>query len=247
MGFFIALQFLTSIPLPIKRRFSAMEIGRSMAYFPLVGLFLGLVWVGLDGLLGLILPGAVVNALLIAALIALTGALHLDGFIDCCDGLLCAKSPEERLEILRDTQIGAFGAVGVISLLLLKYAALGGLVGPLRQRILLLAPVLSRWSMVYAARLYPYARTGQGVGRMFSDHVTRRDLATASLTAALAALLSLGWRGLIPLAVTWLLTVALIRWIMGRIPGLTGDTYGAINEIVEVGVLVVFCARSSIV
>ncbi|MDO8672795.1 MAG: adenosylcobinamide-GDP ribazoletransferase, partial [Dehalococcoidia bacterium] len=110
MAFLTALTFLTAIPVPRwldKSKTAPLSGGadvfaRSVPYFPLVGLILGLILVGLDFLLRLAFPPLVVSALLVVAMLLLTGGLHLEGFIDSCDGLLTAKSPEERLAIMKD-------------------------------------------------------------------------------------------------------------------------------------------------
>lgn len=215
--------------------------GRSMAYFPLVGLLIGgLLWAG-SRVFGLLWPPGVVAGLVLVEWVALTGALHLDGFIDCCDGLLAAKPPDERLQILRDVHAGSFGVVGAVLLLLVKYAALTALLGGRQLHVilaaLLLAPAFSRWAMVYLTVIFPYGRPGASLGRMFAAHVSRSSLMWASVTAAALAFIIGGWVGGVGLAVVWGGAALAARWVRARIPGLTGDVYGAVNELVEVGVL----------
>lgn len=237
MGFFVAWQFLTAIPLPLRREVSAGELGRSQVYFSLVGLVLGLVVAALDWLLGRVFPAAVVNALIIITLVIATGALHLDGFIDTCDGVVGGGLPERRLAIMRDARIGSFGAVGVCCLLLLKYASLTALAGVTRTVALILAPVLSRWAMVYALFAYPYARVEGGKGTAFHEEARWWRLALATVVALACSALLLGPAGLALLLGAWLVTVALSSYIRARLGGLTGDSYGAVNEVIEVAVL----------
>lgn len=236
-AFLLALQFLTSIPVRISGEITARLMARSMACFSVVGLMLGgvlaLVNVGLHALF----PPLVGAALLLAVWVALTGALHLDGFLDCCDGLLVAKSPEKRLEILRDTRVGAFAVAGAICLLLVKFAALLELSPDRRTAALLVIPALTRAAMVYAARAYPYARQAPGLGQLFRDGLTWREVLVAAAVAVAAAGLALGVIGLALALCVWLMTVAISWWVQRRIPGLTGDVYGAINEVTEVGAL----------
>ena len=239
MGFLTALHFLTIIPAPLPSVLPDDTWGKSMAYFPLVGFVLGACLVVGNSVLLHVWPPAVVAACVLGLWVVLTGALHLDGLADCCDGLLVAKTPDERLRILRDTHVGTFAIVGVVILLLIKYACLLTLetdVGTMNVT-LALAPVLSRWAMVYATVVYPYGRKGHSLGQTFSSHVTRHSLGVSSLMAlALGALVG-GWFGLAALALVWLLTCGVARWAMTRIPGLTGDVYGAINELCETAVL----------
>lgn len=241
MDFLVAVHFLTTLPVPLKRDLPEDAWGRSMAYFPLVGLLLGvLLWAG-SRVFGLLWPAGVAAALVLAEWVILTGALHLDGLIDCCDGLLAAKSPNERLQILRDVHAGSFGVVGAALLLIVKYAALSALLGSRPAGAvavaLLLAPTFSRWAMVYLTVRFPYGRPGASLGRMFASYVTRRSLIAASVIAAVLGLVVGGWMGVLMLALVWGFAALAARWVMNRIPGLTGDVYGAANELVELGVL----------
>jgi adenosylcobinamide-GDP ribazoletransferase len=138
LGFFAALRFLTIIP--IRRESTADEIGRSVIYFPLVGLLIGLVLIGLDQLFGLRLPMLVVNALIIITMILLTGALHLDGFIDTCDGAMVRSSAKERLKIMAESRVGSFGTIGACCLFLLIYVALISVPEDLRPHALIAMP-----------------------------------------------------------------------------------------------------------
>lgn len=247
MSFLVALQFLTRLPSPIRHEITVEEMGRSAAWFPAVGLLLGLILAALDLLLRLALPPAVVDVLLLVALLALTGALHMDGLMDTCDGIFSFKPPERRLEIMRDSRVGSFGVVGAASVLLVQFGALqslplgpyGGLEGtPLTQRAaaLVLAPLLARWAMVYATVAFPLARAS-GLGAMLRQHTGRRELVLATLTALVVALAVGRLAGLaaflVALTTTWLGA----RYVMTKIPGLTGDVYGAINEVVFAVVL----------
>lgn len=234
MDFLAALRFLTVIPIPGARQPTAEEMGRSVAYFPLVGLGLGLGLWGLDGLLGLVFPPVLLNAVLVVALIAVTGALHLDGFMDTCDGLAAGRTAEQRLQIMRDSGLGSYGIAGGISLVLLKYAALSALPLAVRPAALVMMPALGRWAMVYALYAFPYARSTQGMGRTFAEQVAVLHLAAASLTMFVIAIIFLGMGGIAILTVALVASWALGNLLAGRLGGLTGDTYGAINEMVEV-------------
>ena len=137
-------------------------MAQALPWFPLVGTLLGLALVILDLALSIFFPLGIraVGLLVFDALI--TGMLHLDGFVDCCDALLGTRSVERRLDILRDSRVGAYGALGGALLLIARFAALSTLVGPPRILALLVAPMLGRWGMVYAVARYPYARAIRG-------------------------------------------------------------------------------------
>ncbi len=237
MSILLALKFLTTLPIPLRGD-PTKAMGRAVAFYPLVGAVLGMLLAGADRLLGLAFPPLLRAALVLALWVGLTGALHLDGFLDCCDGLLASCAPERRLEILRDTHVGAFAVVGAVVLLLVKYAALASLSEPWRLGALAGVPVLSRWAMAYAVMRYPYARPS-GLGGLAKQGAGWRELAVASVAALAVAMAAWGWLGLAALPLTWAFTALLARWIMARIPGgLTGDAYGAINELVEAAWLV---------
>ena len=117
------MQFLTGIPVPIKKELNAEQLGRATAFFPLVGLVIGGILAGLNWVLNCILPASVVNVLLIVALVIITGAMHLDGFSDTCDGIAGHKTVEERWKVMQDSRVGAFGVVGVVLYCWLQYVA----------------------------------------------------------------------------------------------------------------------------
>ena len=235
MGFVAALQFLTIIPIRLKA--SANALHRSIAYFPLVGLLIGGILYGLDRLLTLAFPMSLVNILLVITLAAMTRALHLDGFIDTCDGLAGGHSPEERLKIMRDSRGGGFGVVGGCFLILLQYVALTVVPEEHRMAALLLMPTIARWTMVYAIFAYPYARE-QGMGKIFQEGTNWPWLAIAT-AITLASCLGLMWlNGLAVMAAAMLVALLVANWLSGKLGGLTGDAYGAINELVEVSVLI---------
>jgi adenosylcobinamide-GDP ribazoletransferase len=231
--FFIALQFLTRLPTPNTGEVSGPDAARSTVCYPLVGLLLGGLLVGVDVLARQFWPVSAASVLVLLAGVALTGALHLDGLMDTCDGVFSLKPPEQRLEILRDSRVGAFGVVGAVLLLLLKFTLLAELVGPERWRALLVMPVLGRWLLVYALGAFPYARP-TGLGQIFSGQVRRIHWILASFSALILTL------GLFPSSLgfglilgSWLGATLCARFCQSRLGGLTGDTYGALNEVVE--------------
>jgi adenosylcobinamide-GDP ribazoletransferase len=238
MAFLAALQFLTIIPSPLRREVAAADIGRSMIYFPLIGLGIGGILYGLDQLFDLFLPSALVNILLLITLILLSGAHHLDGFIDTCDGMAAGKSPEQRLEIMRDSRAGGLAIVGAFCLLSAKYISLLFLPGDYRMAGLILMPVLSRWAMVYAISAYPYARKPPGLGQIFKDQASWLRLTIATLIALAASVVLMKLLGLALIAGIWLILIMMALFLKRRLGGLTGDTYGAINEVIEVCVLI---------
>jgi adenosylcobinamide-GDP ribazoletransferase len=234
-SFWAAFQFLTIMPPIIRRPFSREEMGRSVGFYPLVGLALGGAIFGLDAALRLALPGQVSAALVLAAWAVLTRGLHLDGFLDTCDGLFGGFTPERRLDILRDSRVGAFGVIGGVLLLLTKYAAIGALQG--HSAALLLAPIAGRGALSMAIVIFPYARQ-EGLGRDIKDHARWPQALLAGCTALVAAWLIGQIPGLIALAVAGSIMFLVAFGTQRLISGLTGDIYGAICELAELGVLI---------
>ena len=268
-GLALALQFLTVLPVrtpqqprPAGERGQtdqaadqadpAPNMATALPWFPLIGALIGAALALLDWALRSSLSPGVRSALVLVVMAGLTGMLHLDGFIDCCDGLLGVRSAERRLAILRDSRVGAYGVIGGGLLLLLRFAALSALAQPeTRALALIAAPLLGRWSMVYAIERFPYARSS-GVGAPFRSSGARLAWATAlayPLLVLVCALLG-ATGGAMPLlqtlalaitlgAAAFVVTLGATAWMSGRLDGgLTGDTYGALNECVEVATLV---------
>ena len=242
MTFLVAVQFLTVLPLS-KSKPTAADIGASQAYFPLVGLLLGLALAGVDAALGRLWPPALANALLLAFLVLATGALHFEGFLDTCDGLFGGHDRERRLEIMRDGRVGAYAVAGGATLVLVKWAALLALAEPARLPTLIIFPVLSRWAMALAIRAFPYARE-QGLGAAFRAGATTRRTAIAAAIALAGAVVAAGWGGTVLFAVATGAAWLVGSFAVGRLDGLTGDVYGAICELAEVAMLLVATAAS---
>ena len=241
----IALSFLTLLPVGLPNPTDA-EVSRSRGWYPVVGLLYGLALAGLLALYELATsfpPYTALSAGLIVITMAVANRfLHLDGLMDFCDGIWGGRTAERRLEIMRDSCVGSFGVAGCGCVLLVKYTALltmmlSGWLMP----ALLLFPMLSRWTMTLLLTAFPYGRQ-QGLGSAFSGR-PRPWLATALafLTVLAAAWLILGIVGLSVLAAVSLLSLSLGIWTVKRLDGgLTGDCYGAVNEIMEAVSLVAF-------
>jgi len=240
LSFLAALRFLTIIPLPGRREVSPEEVGRSIVYFPLVGVIIGLILVGLNWLLGLLLPSALVNILLVVSLAAISGSLHLDGFVDTCDGIGGHKTVEERWQVMHDSRAGAFGIIGVCLLLLVKYVALNNVPDNWLMLTLVLMPVVSRWAMVYAIFAYPYAKPS-GLGKVFKQGASGTRFIVATVITLAVAVILAQLMGLVIMFSIWVIVMAMAVYLKGKFGGLTGDTYGAINEVAEVLVLILVC------
>ena len=223
------------------------NISHSRAFYPAIGLMIGLVLVGVEEGSSRVFSEPLTAAFLVAVMIVVTRGLHLDGLMDVFDGVFGGFTPERRLEIMRDSRVGAFGVIGAIAVLLLKYGALVSLLmlpQPGKEWALFLFPTLSRWTMVVLLGAFPYVRT-QGLGSPF--HGTGIKIATtiAGISALAASVLLGGFAGL-----GLFFGVTVVAWLMGwaiakTLGGLTGDAYGATTEIIETVVLIVATALAT--
>ncbi|MEX1252945.1 MAG: adenosylcobinamide-GDP ribazoletransferase [Dehalococcoidia bacterium] len=239
-----ALEFLTTLRLRRTPRGSLTHVAQAQGLFPLVGLLLGLILVGLDRAFSKALPPDATDVLLVVTLVLLTGALHVEGLADACDGLFGGRTREERLAIMRDPRIGVYGGLGLTGVLALKWAGLQSLPDDVRVEGLLLAPVLSRWALVTAIAVFPYARP-EGMGHEFRAHSWPWSVPVAWVAALAASGLLLGAGGLV-LAATMTIAALLVGWYCAaKLGGLTGDTYGAITELVEAVALLALGAAAA--
>ena len=275
-----AIGFLTILPLAPSGGPASMASARG--WFPLVGLLLGLILAGVD-ILSTLISGAgssgwygyapfeathpvlppnytilLWSVFLVVILVALTRALHLDGFMDSCDALLGGFDRERRLAILRDPNVGAFAVIGLVCLLLIKVLIIAELppliAGPppegwsvVRIPMLLLFPCLSRWAMLLTMELYPYVRSN-GLGTAFFDGGQRRvrwQLIFGFGLTLVASVALAGTVGIVLLAASCAVAWGIGAWATRLLGGVTGDIYGAVNEVTEVVVLLLALALTS--
>ena len=244
--FLAAVQFLTT--LPVRAAFTAEEIGRSAAWFPVVGLAIGGLLVAADLAAAWAgMPPALRAMGAIALSAALSGGLHLDGLADTADGFLSSRKPERILEIMRDSRIGAMGTLALFFVLGMKAASIAGLAdGPARSAALLLAPVFGRSLQVVGLTWLPYARPEGGLASAFLPHRSPAVGLWASMVPALAAGAVLGLQSAFLLAgASLLLVLWWARTCRTLIGGMTGDTLGALSELGEVLVLALLSWTSS--
>jgi len=232
------VRFLTILPTPGKCATKAEDFAGALWWFPVVGLGIGALAAGLAWSLWQVLPPLPAAVLLVLAMTAVSGALHMDGLADTADGFLSSRPKERILEIMKDSHIGAMGVIAIVGMLLLKVAALGQFVEPDQAwRVALLMPLAGRCMMVLAIVVMPYARPEGGLGTLFGG---RR-----SPWPALWALLVLSgatrflWQdttGIACVAAALLVTLLFSLWCRRKIGGATGDTFGATCELCEVAV-----------
>ncbi|MGB5747447.1 MAG: adenosylcobinamide-GDP ribazoletransferase [Desulfobacterales bacterium] len=228
--FISAIQFITIIP---AGRAGTFEPSKMVPYFPLVGLFLGILTAVFDQLATALWSRPVASLLDILFLALLTGAFHLDGLGDSADGLLGQRSREKALTIMKDSRLGTMGLVAIVFGLALKWAGIAGL-DTNRTLLLIIVPAYARGSMLFGMRFLEYGRPEGGTG---VDFFKSRLEWSAFWGLAAPVVLSgfLGWAAL------WLnlgfvaLTAVLVWYYKRRVGCITGDMLGAMAEILESG------------
>ena len=235
--FWIALQFLSSLPISLPGMPQPRALGRSLLYYPLVGLLFGVLLWGLNALLA-DTPLLLHAALLLTAWVLLSGGLHLDGLADSADAWLGGFGDRERtLTIMKDPRSGPIAVVALVLVLLLKFCALLALIEQQHSVALLIVPLIGRSALLGVFLTTPYVRAG-GLGQELADHLPRKAGWWVLGLSAVACVLLAGVAGLWALGLAAAGFVWLRQLMMRRLGGTTGDTAGALLELLEVGMLV---------
>ncbi|QKG66139.1 adenosylcobinamide-GDP ribazoletransferase [Pseudomonas sp. B14-6] len=237
LPFWIALQFLSSLPIRLPGMPAPQELGRSLLFYPLVGLLFGALLWALNWLL-LGTPLLLHAALLLSAWVLLSGALHLDGLADSADAWLGGFGDRERtLTIMKDPRSGPIAVVTLVLVLLLKFAALLALIERQHSLFLMIVPLIGRSAMLGLFLTTPYVRAG-GLGQALADHLPRLAGRRVLAASALACVLIAGFSGVWAIVLAGGMFVWLRQVMLRRLGGTTGDTAGAMLELLEMVVLV---------
>jgi len=243
--FITGLQFLTRIRLVNQTEWSPESFGRSVKYFPIVGSVLGLILAATSHIMagylpafGAYVPPHVMAAILVIAPIVLTGGLHCDGFMDTMDGIFSGRSRERMLEIMKDSRVGANGVVAFCLLLLLKWSLFLDISPSVLPTALFLMPILGRLAMVIGITVFPYARP-DGIGKAFAQFADKRTLLIA-MSLTLLFVVPLGGKAIFSSILVSCFAIIIGCYVTKLLGGLTGDVYGAITELTEALVLIIF-------
>lgn len=237
--FLFAVQFLTRLPVPVRGPMASdSEQGKSLLYYPLIGLLIGLLLLLADGVLGAVDP-LLRSVLLLVVWVVVTGGLHIDGLADMTDAWIGGQGNRERtLEIMKDPTCGPMAVIAIMLLLLGKLAGLYVLSSQGAWGGLLLAPLLGRASLVAMFLYLPYIRPA-GLGAVLAENLPRQQAIRVLAASALFCLVILGWWGVWILLVCALLFYLCRQALLSRLGGFTGDAAGAVCELTEAMCLVV--------
>jgi len=240
--FITGFQFLTRISIVGQSEWSEESFSRSVKFFPLIGGIIGLLLFGfVYGVQYFWGPKAPIHAMVSGLLVLeifVTGGLHWDGLMDTADGIFSGRPREQILEIMKDSRVGAFGAMAFSLMLLVKYSLLLDVDLLRLPMALLVMPIVGRSAVVVGIVFFPYARKN-GMGRMFFECSHHQTLYVAGITALLL-LAPLGEIAVGSAATAIFMAVVFCRYVSKKLGGLTGDVYGAIVELAEIVTLTVF-------
>lgn len=232
-SFLLALQFLTRIPVPFSFIGSDRQLGLSVLYYPLIGLFIGL-FLTLTIFASQGLSPNLQCAILLTLWVLLTGGLHLDGLADCADAWVGGFGDKEKsLAIMKDPSAGPVAVMVLVLTLLLKWSALQSLVFSQLIVAVLAAPVLGRSAILALMMTTQYVRK-KGLGESL---VANLPMSAAKVLLASLVLLSLYPLGLLPVLLAGIVVFWIRQMALQRLGGMTGDVYGAAVELVELAVL----------
>lgn len=239
----VALAFLTRIPINHGPQIS---LRRSAALFPLVGAFIGLIGGLVFYLSSAILPPLVSASISILVTVAITGAFHLDGLADICDGLIGGWNREERLKILKDSRHGTYGVAAISLQLILQVCLLSALSPRDGLFTLIVLHTLSRLVPIFLM-LIPATSGHDGMGASVSREIGAREPLVGSLITVLLIAPIMGLNFLLLSAILFLTLSIFALWVIRKIGGMVGDAFGAGEQISETMILFFFVAQFGIV
>lgn len=246
-NFITALQFLTVVTVKKDHRIEEGDLAKSMVYFPLIGFLIGVILVYADKAFALVvLPQNIANLLLLVIALLVTRALHIDGLADTLDGLMGGHDHTSRLEIMKDSRLGTAGVLGIVCVLSLKYLCLNNLYNSEKIAALLTAPALARWAQTFMVFGTNYGRE-QGMGKAFVGHLRTTGFAVVSAIAAGLTAFVIVREDVRSVVLFFCLIVGVVlmsylgrRYLVRKLGGMTGDAIGAVSELNEVLVLLIF-------
>ena len=180
--FFIALQFLTRLKIVNQTEWSMEDFGKSVATFPFVGLIIGIFLTLIYFIFSQFLSPMPLMLIIVISEFLFTGGLHADGLMDTSDGLFSGREREKKLEIMKDSRVGSFGVVAFVFITLLKWQLLTAIPIPeFIPIILVMMPLMSRYTLILSIRSYPYARKS-GMGQAFAVYAPKHVIAWSTIS-----------------------------------------------------------------
>jgi adenosylcobinamide-GDP ribazoletransferase len=238
-GFLIGLQFLTRLPVRTENVLPR-EIARSYYFYPVIGFLVGIGAVALRRILFMAFPGSFSIVIVLAFLVWISGGLHEDGLADVADAMGGGWTREERLTIMKDSRIGAFGAAILILMLLAKYAALTSMNPARLDAAIISAQILGRWAFLPMGYFNSHAR--EGLGSEFMKGLSAAPAVFGGILSLAGVFLLCRMQGLIAFGATIAVISVASLYFRQRLGGITGDCFGATFQFVEIATYAAFLA-----
>lgn len=239
-NFILILQFMTRIPININLKVERENFQKGVAYFPLVGLIIGCMEAFVYYISSNLFSINISILFVIITHVVVTGAIHIDGFGDTIDGIFSGRSKARILEIMKDSRVGTFGALGIILLVLGKLIGLREIAQSEIITVIILAPIISRTVVTFLMYKRRYAREKEGLGDLFIGVLEKKNFIAALMLGMLLTLLLAREKGIIILIISLIITLILRSYIEKKIDGVTGDILGASIELNELLIFIFF-------
>jgi len=227
-------QFFTRIPINKGLDCKDKNFIEGTPFFPVIGLTIGMIQYIVFKLFSNFLNSQIIAIFLVLVSILITGALHLDGFGDCADGFFAFKGGKEKIiEIMKDSRIGAFGCIAIIFNILLKVALIDNSINIKMPELIIISPIVGRFSIVFLSYIGKSAKP-QGTGNLFIGKVKLKNLLLTLIITVGFGYFIIGYEVLILIICSIFISLLFNKLCENKISGLSGDTLGANNEIVEI-------------
>ena len=238
--FIILIQFMTRIPIPLKISYSEKKLGKSVKFFPLVGLIIGLILYFTNFLITVYLKNIFYNKTITAIFliileILIVGIIHIDGLADTFDGLFSYAKKEKMLEIMKDSRIGTNGAVVLILYFITKTVLISEIITT-NPKYLIIFPIIARLSTPVNAGLSNYARKSGMSNAIISENGIFEAIFSLALSIILVFYI-IDIKGIITIFIAFIFIIIFMLNVRKKIDGITGDTMGASLELTSILVL----------
>lgn len=238
--FILMLQFFTRIPINMEIDIKEDDFAKGIVYFPFVGLVIGIFNVLTYLLFAKISTGLLPVVMVTLVNVIITGALHVDGLADTCDGIFSARKKERMLEIMKDSRIGTNGAVAIFFDLALRIILLSSVSETHVIKIILVTSIISRTMLAVLTYIAVKGKSKSGLGSLFVGKVTKRDGIIAVCICGILSFLIFGYMALIIIGLNIVLIFIYRNYILSKLDVITGDALGGANEVSEIFILMVF-------
>ena len=233
-------QFFTRIPINKELECSDKNFIAGTPFFPIIGLVIGVIQYCAYYVMSFSFNSQIVAIILVLISILVTGALHLDGFGDCADGFFAFKGGKDKIiEIMKDSRIGAFGCIAIVFNILLKIALIDNVIIQKIPELIVLSPIIGRFSIVFLSYIGKNAKP-HGTGNLFIGKIKFKNFVATFITTLVVCYFIIGISVLILIGSAIVISLLFNKLCENKIGGLSGDTLGANNEIVEMVTFMVY-------